>query len=441
MTRSRSKAAEGVGAATLSQGSVVDVTVEKPASGGRMIARHEGRVLLVAGAIPGERVRVRIDRVEKRLAFATVEDVIEAAPSRRDPGFEAACGGCLYAHIGYETQVALKSEIVADAFTRIGKLTPPEPVPIANSAERGYRMRARLHVHAGRAGFYREGTHQLCDAGATGQLHASSMGAVQAALSALGAAATEVVSVEVAENLAADERALHLELRGDDPTPADALNEAVAAAALTGCSSRSAAGAFGRAGDPSVSDPLRALTAGRATDGTLRRHAASFFQGNRFLLAALVGRVMDAVPDTGDILDLYAGVGLFSIALAAAGRRDIVAVEGDRESGADLLRNAGPYSGAVKAIVGLVEEHVRRGSPRPSAVIVDPPRTGISQDAMDVLPQLAAGRIVYVSCDPPTMARDARRLVDGGYRLASLAGYDLFPNTPHVEVVGVFERE
>jgi len=173
----------------------------------------------------------------------------------------------------------------------------------------------------------------------------------------------------------------------------------------------------------------------------LRRHAASFFQGNRFLLAALVGRVMDAVPDTGDVLDLYAGVGLFSIALAAAGRRDIVAVEGDRESGADLLRNAAPYGGAVKAIVGLVEEHVRRSSPRPSAVIVDPPRTGISQEAMDVLPQLAAGRIVYVSCDPPTMARDARRLVDGGYRLAALAGYDLFPNTPHVEVVGVFERE
>src|SRR4051794_14815564 len=352
MTRSRSKATEGVGAATLGQGSVVDVTVEKPASGGRMIARHEGRVLLVAGAIPGERVRVRIDRVEKRLAFATVEDVIEAAPSRRVPGFEAACGGCLYAHIEYETQVALKAEIVADAFTRIGKLTPPEPVPIAKSAERGYRMRARLHVHAGRAGFYREGTHQLCDAGATGQLHASSMDAVQAALSALGAAATEVVSVEVAENLAADERALPLELRGAEPTPADALNEAVAAAALTGCSSRSATGAFGRAGDPSVSDPLRALTAGRATDGTLRRHAASFFQGNRFLLAALVGRVMDAVPDTGDILDLYAGVGLFSIALAAAGRRGIVAVEGDRESGADLLRNAAQYEGAVTAVVG-----------------------------------------------------------------------------------------
>ena len=126
---------------------------------------------------------------------------------------------------------------------------------------------------------------------------------------------------------------------------------------------------------------------------------------------------MDAVPDTGDVLDLYAGVGLFSVALAAHGRRGIVAVEGDRESGADLLRNAAPYQGAVTAVVGLVEEHVRRHRPRPATLIVDPPRTGISQDAMDVIPQLAADRIVYVSCDPPTMARDARRLVDGGYRL------------------------
>src|SRR3954468_21566459 len=113
MTPARSNSPGGV-PADLSPGSVVDVAVEKPAAGGRMIARHDGRVLLVAGAIPGERVRARIDRVEKRLAFATVEDVIEAAPSRREPGFDPACGGCLYAHIAYETQLALKSEIVAD---------------------------------------------------------------------------------------------------------------------------------------------------------------------------------------------------------------------------------------------------------------------------------------------------------------------------------------
>jgi 23S rRNA (uracil1939-C5)-methyltransferase len=87
-----------------------------------------------------------------------------------------------------------------------------------------------------------------------------------------------------------------------------------------------------------------------------------------------------------------------------------------------------------------VEDHLRRDHPRPGTLIVDPPRTGISRDAMDAIPQLAARRIVYVSCDPPTMARDARRLLDGGYRLTALTAFDLFPNTPHVEAVGVFDR-
>ena len=149
---------------------------------------------------------------------------------------------------------------------------------------------------------------------------------------------------------------------------------------------------------------------------------------------------MDAVPADGDVLDLYAGVGLFAISLAASGRHGIVAVEGDRESGADLLRNAAPYQDRIRAVVGLVEDHVRRDHSRPGTLLVDPPRTGISREAMDAIPQLAARRIVYVSCDPPTMARDARRLVDAGYGLVSLTGFDLFPNTPHVEAVGVFER-
>jgi len=113
-------------------------------------------------------------------------------------------------------------------------------------------------------------------------------------------------------------------------------------------------------------------------------------------------------------------------------------VEGDRESGADLLRNAVPYSAQLQATVGRVEDHLRRRTA--ATVIVDPPRAGMSKDAMDAIVQLAAARLVYVSCDPPTMARDARRLLDAGYRIASIRGFDLFPNTPHVETVGVFDR-
>jgi 23S rRNA (uracil1939-C5)-methyltransferase len=153
---------------------------------------------------------------------------------------------------------------------------------------------------------------------------------------------------------------------------------------------------------------------------------------------------MDAVAHDGPVLDLYAGVGLFSIALAAAGRREITAVEGDRASGADLRHNARQScvpSGALTPVLDSVERHLQRpprGPSVPATVIVDPPRTGMSTEVVGSIVILGSPRIVYVSCDPATMARDARRLVDGGYTLQSLRAFDLFPNTPHVETMGVF---
>jgi tRNA/tmRNA/rRNA uracil-C5-methylase (TrmA/RlmC/RlmD family) len=174
--------------------------------------------------------------------------------------------------------------------------------------------------------------------------------------------------------------------------------------------------------------------------GQLRRRPSSFFQGNRFLLAPLVTAVLDAVPMEGSVLDLYAGVGLFSVALAATGRTPILAVEGERDAAADLKENAAPYASALRTIVGRVEDHTTpRGRPA-DTIVVDPPRTGISRAAMEAIAGHGASRVVYVSCDPPTMARDARRLLDAGYRLLSIEGFDLFPNTPHVETLGVFVK-
>lgn len=425
---------------TLKPGDLLALTIEKPVPGGRMIARHDGQVVLVAGAIPGERVEARIERVEKRLAFAAVTTVIEPSSDRRDRTYDRACGGGGYAHIAYARQLTLKGEVIADAFARIGRVPVAEAVPVAASPEQGYRMRARLHVEDGRAGFFREGTHQLCDPGPTRQLSEGAVASVSAMLAALGSSAGAVAAIEVSENVDASERAMHLELRGTAALAPAALAAAVAAAGLTGCSARSSSGAFSQSGDPMVSDPLPLLTGGRAPSGTLGRHAASFFQGNRYLLAALTLHVIDAVPAAGAVLDLYAGVGLFSVSLAAAGRSGVSAVEGDRESGADLLRNARPYAERLHPVVGLVEDYVRRDRTRPETVIVDPPRTGMSREAMDALPQLAAARVIYVSCDPPTLARDARRLLDAGYALTSLRGFDLFPGTPHVETAAVFDR-
>jgi 23S rRNA (uracil1939-C5)-methyltransferase len=190
-----------------------------------------------------------------------------------------------------------------------------------------------------------------------------------------------------------------------------------------------------------VADPLHALTGGRVAEGELRRRAASFFQGNRFLLPRLVTAVLDAVPTDGAVLDLYAGVGLFAISLAGDGRDRVIAVEGDRSAGADLQDNATATAGRVTAVVAPVEEFVSGSRvPRAPTIVVDPPRTGISKRAMSAVAGHGAERIVYVSCDPATMARDARRLLDAGYRLQSLEAFDLFPNTPHVESLGIFVR-
>ncbi|MEX2660315.1 MAG: TRAM domain-containing protein, partial [Vicinamibacterales bacterium] len=367
----------------LTVGQEVDVVVEKPASGGRMIARHDGEVLLVSGAIPGERVAAVVTRAEKRVAFADTARVLESSSDRRTPAGDPLCGGCLYAHIDYPRQRALKAEIIRDAFTRIGRMPVENAIDVAASPERGYRMRARFHVRDGRPGFYREGSRELCDAALTGQVTEASLEAVEAAVAALAAQAVTVLSVELSENIAADQRALHLDLREPKPSP-DALERAVTAAGLTGLTARTTENAFYSAGDPIVSDPLEALTEGRAANGSLRRHPESFFQANRFLIGALTAAVMDSAQP-GPVLDLYAGVGLFAVALAACGRSDITAVEGDKASGQDLLRNAAPFAGQLRVARASVEAFLARGVPAPANLIVDPPRTGLSKEAGDAI--------------------------------------------------------
>lgn len=422
-------------------GDQLELSIEKAAAGGRMLARHEGQVVLVSGAIPGERVAARVERADRRVVFAETVAVVEASPDRRAPDGGPAdlqCGGCLYAHIAYARQLDLKGEIVRDAFARLGRVPLEGEVPVVASPEHGYRMRARLHVRGRQAGFYREGSHDLCDARATRQLAESSLDAVQAAVESLAAAGQPVREVELAENMSGDQRILSVTPAGAALTGA-ALEEARRTAGLTGCTGRAPDGTFHAAGTPVVADPLAALTRGRTSGGALQRHADAFFQANRFILPDLVVAVLDAVAGQGPVIDLYAGVGLFSVCLAAVGGTDITAVEGDRASGADLKHNVAGAGGTIRVSISSVEEFLRRRKGRPAGtMILDPPRTGVSRAAMEIVVAHRARRIVYVSCDPPTMARDARRLLDGGYRLEGLRAFDLFPNTPHVETMGVF---
>jgi 23S rRNA (uracil1939-C5)-methyltransferase len=344
----------------------------------------------------------------------------------------------LFAHIAYPRQIAIKSEIIVDAFTRLGRIPLDRTVEVSASPEHDYRMRARFHVRDDRVGFYREGTHDVCDGRQSRLVSGATIDAVDEVVAVLRAAGVRPTTIVASENIPGDERAMHVDL-ADDAQPAHrALIRAAEVAALSGCTARGPVGPLVHAGEAMVGDTLLRLTAGRASAGLLRRRPTSFFQGNRFLLAPLVTRVLDAIPMDGSVLDLYAGVGLFSVALAATGRTRIVAVEGDRSASADLEENAAPYASALKVVPGRVEDYIARRGSTPDTVVVDPPRTGISKEAMEAIARLGASRVVYVSCDPPTMARDARRLLEAGYTLESIEAFDLFPNTPHVETLGVF---
>jgi 23S rRNA (uracil1939-C5)-methyltransferase len=161
-------------------------------------------------------------------------------------------------------------------------------------------------------------------------------------------------------------------------------------------------------------------------------------------LTPFVAHVIQLVPESGPLLDLYAGVGLFALSASAARKVDVTAVEGDRYAAMDLAGNAAAAAGTIAAVHQSVEEFlrtsVRRNPTSPASVVVDPPRTGMSKEALDGVLTLGASRLIYVSCDVATLARDARRLVDGGYTLDRIDAFDLFPNTPHVETVVVFDR-
>jgi len=456
----------------------LDLTIEKPAAGGRMIARHEGQVVFVAGAIPGERVRARVERVSKGFIYATTVDVLQPSSDRRPVEGDWLCGGNVYAHVAYSRQLEIKAAVIGDAFARIAHLplarprrvpasegpevrrsespnvrgaegstpdtghrTSDEPaVQVTGSEERGYRMRARLHVRDGRIGFYREGTHELCDPATTGQLLPQTLDVLDRLAVALGRERVSgVTSIELSENMPGDQRALHLEL--DRPVDLSRVAD-LAGPGLTGLGY---SGPFSGvpavvSGSPVVSDRVLIVTDRGEHAMTLQRNVRAFFQGNRYLLPTLVARVVSLV-DAGPVVDLYAGVGLFGVALAACGRAGITAVEGDRVSAQDLKANGAPYASAIEAVHQPVETFIaRHAASSDTTLIVDPPRTGMSRGAMTGIAGCGAGAIVYVSCDVATLARDARRLVDAGYVLEHIEGFDLFPNTAHVEAVAKLRK-
>ena len=429
----------------MTTGRLLSLVIDKPAAGGRMLARHEGQVVLVSGAIPGERVTARVEREQHGVLYASTVGVETPHAARRAGPPDPACGGMAYAHIAPEHQRLLKAEVVADAFARIAKIPLAGPVGVAASPERGYRMRARVHVRRGRLGSFREGTHDICDYGQTGQLLDATAAVLDEVASRLARhGVEEVEAIELAENLSGEERVLHVQ-PGARRIGRPVLADLASAPGVTGLSAALGAGTrfVTIAGRAWVSDPLADFgPAGSSppAGATLRRHATSFFQANRYLAPGLAARVV-ALARPGPLVDLYAGVGLFALTAAAAGQAHVVAVEGERGSAADLEHNARPFGGRVRVERGAVERFLAlpRDEP-PATLIVDPPRTGMTREAMAGVLETGAARVIYVSCDVATLARDAARLTAAGYGLSAIEAFDLFPNTAHIEALAVFDK-
>jgi len=413
----------------MTRGDRLRLTVERPAAGGRMIARHDGAVVFVSGAIPGEVVDVVVEKVQRGTVWASTVEVLERSADRIDGGADQDCGGSVFAHIAYDRQRQLKSAIIEDAMRRIGRITLDAAVDVTPSPIDGYRMRARLHMRDGRIGFFREGTHNLCAAGPTRQLGDDAIATLTALEQAMAGIPPIVSEIELSENIDATARACHFELiPKSDPAPLVTLTQVtglVGATAAWGDQPRT----MELWGTPLVEDEI--------AGATLSRQARSFFQANRFLIHQIVDHVLAAAGD-GPLLDLYAGVGLFSVTASAAGKGPVMAVEGDTVSSVDLKRNANGRDVTVQ--VNAVEGYLTGRPGRFASVIVDPPRTGMSKEALTGAIAIRAPRLTYVSCDIATLARDARVLLDAGYRIDSVRAFDMFPNTAHIETVIAFVR-
>jgi 23S rRNA (uracil1939-C5)-methyltransferase len=419
-------------------GDSVSLRIEKPAAGGWMIARSDGQVILVSGVVPSEQAVVHIDRIGKGVAYGHATSIEEPSFDRRPAFVDPACGGCLYAHITYARQLEIKAQVIADALVRIGRIAWTDPIAVAASPDEGYRMRSRLHVRNGRIGFFREGTHEMCDARSTRQLLPETCDVVDELARRLQRGDAIHGELELSENIAATDRVAHLESTGS--VAREVWTEATAGLRLTGAMLSDVREGAGRAtalvGDPQVTDVLSL----EGHEVRLRRHVQAFFQGNRFLLRDLVANVIDRIGAGEDVVDLYAGVGLFSLSAAIVRGAHVTAVEGDRFAASDLAANAAATAGAVAPVHQSVETFAARHRRAPSVLIVDPPRTGMSKEAFSGALRLKPRTVVYVSCDVATLARDARRFVDAGYQIQSITAFDLFPNTPHVETVVVLRR-
>jgi len=398
--------------------------------GGNAIGRHDGRAIFVPYGLPGERVIVQVTQDRGRFAYAEIlERIGEAAPERvtpRCPHFgPGKCGGCHWQHIDYEAQLWYKTEIVREQLQRLGGIKEALVYPMIASPDPWmYRSHATFSVAGdGRLGFVdTDDTHVM----PITECHILRP-ELLALFHDLSLDVPTLNRVRLQVGSASDDLLVAFST-SDDQAPAIEVDIPASVAFL-----------------PAENEPV-ALVGSTYVTYTVKGHAfrvtaGGFFQVNLRQAEVLIDLVIDRLALTGreSVLELYAGVGMFTPFLAEnAGL--VTTIESFPSAVADAEINLAAYDnidlieGAVEDVLGALEE------PFFDVALLDPPRQGLEGIALDELVKLAPRTIVYVSCDPATLARDAKRLAGKGYQLRDVQPVDMFPQTYHIEAVATFDK-
>ncbi|MBA4157823.1 MAG: class I SAM-dependent RNA methyltransferase [Gemmatimonadetes bacterium] len=415
----------------------IHVRVESIAAGGEGVGRlPDGRVVFVHRTAPGDLVEIRIVHQQKRWTRGRLLRVLEPSPERRDPPcrFYAECGGCTLEHLTYEAQLRAKARIVADALTRIGRLDIEVPEVVASPREQRYRNRVSFALRRGGRGRVVAGFHALGDPDRIVDLDGSCLLPEEPIArvwdrlrSAWGPDARRLPSGEqlrlTLRASASGEVSLLVE-GGFSPGRPQELLDAVEG--LVSLWHRPGTGPPELlAGAPGLPETWG--------DETIELSGAAFLQVNRAAAALLEAHVTEIAGDVrgATVVDAYCGIGLHARRLARAGAQ-VTGIELDPAAIGEADRSA-PEGARFEE--GPVEMLLPAHLPA-DLVILNPPRSGAAAEVTAALAAVPPARLIYVSCNPATLARDIRRL-EGGFRLTHLRCFDLFPQTAHVETVAL----
>ena len=419
----------------------IAIEVSALSHAGEGIGRHEGRATFVPFALPGERVLAEIRPAKHKIARGLLRQVLTASPDRATPpcryhfSLEAterlACGGCQLQHMVYEAQLRFKEQMVREQLTRLGGIAEPPVRGILPAPEPfHYRNHAQLALtEDGKPGFQAAGSNAVVTIQACPLLR-QPLGELMAQIQLEPGLGIERLSLRAG----ADNDALMiLEMRpapeGSDAedTPEVEITLPVSAAMLL---------PDGRTVTLAGADHIWEAVLGR----TFRVSAGSFFQVNTRMAERLVETALAALAleRSETALDLFSGVGLFSAFMAPLARR-VIGVELSAPAVEDAVVNLDEFDN-VEIYEAAAEEALPSLEAQADAALLDPPRSGCPPAALNALLAQQPKRIVYVSCDPATLARDVRRIAAGGYRLQWAQPLDMFPQTHHVETVALISR-